>query len=160
MKEALVSVDLCMFRVSNLLKNLVSAQYNLRKKKLTDVEKSSVLCAFSDALEGAKNMVKDLESGVEYLRPEREVRPKNLELNHAGLFQFDSCYFDYLNVESPEYDFYEKQGEGQEVLCRHLATWVYDDGDTKAALNDVKKSFGKDVHAIVKDNIKNRRHDT
>ncbi len=155
--EAEDALDLSISFVGTLLSKLADAKRFLR----TAPDPMFAAVAIEDALRSSETIKGILKTVQKTYKPGRKSTPKEMKLSRENLVKFNGEYFSYLNPASGDYSEYSsKRAETKEDLCRHLATWVFDDGDTKGALIDVKASFGDEVMKKVKEKLRKREHDT
>jgi hypothetical protein len=142
--------------VSNLLDYILKARAVLG----SDRDLRMVLSPLSDmrgCVENLTEIVNLIEKEIRGTMPKREARPTGLQPTAVDLRKFDPDYFDYTAQEYYQTNYGD---DSFDTICYGLATWVFDDGETKAALHDVRKSFGEKVALQVRQNLKNRNHDT
>ncbi len=164
-KEAKKQVDECVevaiHSVSNLLSNLLKTRSILHTEKDAYMAQSSLLDA-RGCVNHLNIILGAAEKAIISTLPERPQRPTGLKVTPKGLVAFDKEYFSYFDPDGEDGDneFYRRQYKDKDAMYRHLATWAFDDGDTKAALREIKKSFGDEVAAIVRQKLRDRDHDT
>ena len=148
-------IEVSIHSVSNLLSNLLKTRAIVH----TEREPYMAMASLHDA-QGCVNHLQTLlteaEKAIMRTLPDRPVRPTGLKVTPKDLNRFDPEYFHYLTDENNT--FYRSQNRN-DMLC-HLATWVFDDGDAKKALREIKSSFGDKVVAIVRQKLRDRDHDT
>jgi hypothetical protein len=154
------ALDLSISYVASLLTKLTDAKMHMHASPNKD-KGLFIRVALEDAMRKVEDIKELLDLLSPSFKPSRREKKSGLTLSADGLVEFDDNYFDYLNPNSAEYsDYSRSKAVTVKDLCYRLATWVFDDGNTKQALSDVKKAFGEDVYKRVKRNIQTRNHDT
>jgi site-specific DNA-adenine methylase len=142
--------------------NLLSHIMKIRSILHSEDDPCMAISSLEDAISSAKNITEFLEAAKKTLLPKRSKRPTGLKVTPQDLVKFDPDYFHYFDPDTEEgkSDFYKHQHKDKDALHRHLATWVFDDGDTQAALREIKKSFGIETAKTIREKLRNRDHDT